>query len=129
MTLAATPHTPVFLSRYNPSHVLELLPQPRNIGHNLREQQQQQQPFNGRMSGTTRVGRYQKEHSPARTHPDQRASFITFLYLPNQQRQSTKGKQKYLLTYLLTYTYIMSDSAPAPVMPAGGSVYVRSAEG
>jgi len=31
--------------------------------------QQQQQPFNGRLSGTTRVGRYQKKHSPAHTHP------------------------------------------------------------
>ena len=44
-------------------------------------QQQQQQPFNGRLSGTTRVGRYQKKHSPTHTHPDQRASFITFLHL------------------------------------------------
>ena len=43
--------------------------------------QQQQQPFNGRLSGTTRVGRYQKKHSPAHTHPGQRTSFITFLHL------------------------------------------------
>ena len=41
----------------------------------------QQQPFNGRLSGTTRVGRYQKKHSPAHTHPGQRTSFITFLHL------------------------------------------------
>ena len=41
--------------------------------------QQQQQPFNGRLSGTTRVGRYQKKHSPAHTHPGQRTSFITFI--------------------------------------------------
>ena len=41
---------------------------------------QQQQPFNGRLSGTTRVGRYQKKHSPAHTHPGQRTSFITFLH-------------------------------------------------
>ena len=40
----------------------------------------QQQPFNGRLSGTTRVGRYQKKHSPAHTHPGQRTSFITFLF-------------------------------------------------
>ena len=32
---------------------------------NVAVQQQQQQPFNGRLSGTTRVGRYQKKHSPA----------------------------------------------------------------
>ena len=42
---------------------------------------QQQQPFNGRLSGTTRVGRYQKKHSPTHTHPGQRTSFITFLHL------------------------------------------------
>ena len=42
---------------------------------------QQQQPFNSRLSGTTRVGRYQKKHSPAHTHPGQRPSFITFLHL------------------------------------------------
>ena len=46
------------------------------------QQQQQQQPFNGRLkSGTTRVGRYQKKHSPAHTDPGQRTSFITFLHL------------------------------------------------
>ena len=39
------------------------------------------QPFNGRLSGTTRVGRYQKKHSPAHTHPGQRTSFITVLHL------------------------------------------------
>ena len=32
-------------------------------------QQQQQRPFNGLWSGTTRVGRYQKKHSPTHTHP------------------------------------------------------------
>ena len=41
----------------------------------------QQQPFNGRLSGTTRVGRYQKKHSLTHTHPGQRTSFITFLHL------------------------------------------------
>ena len=35
-------------------------------------QQQQQRPFNGLWSGTTRVGRYQKELSPTHTHPDHR---------------------------------------------------------
>ena len=29
---------------------------------------------------TTRVGRYQKKHSPAHAHPGQRTSFITFLH-------------------------------------------------
>ena len=44
-------------------------------------EQQQQRPFNGLWSGTTRVGQYQKKHSPTHTHPDHRASFITFLHL------------------------------------------------
>ena len=50
--------------------------------------QQQQQPFNGRLSGTTRVGRYQKKHSPAHTHPGQRTSFITFLHLQRSTASS-----------------------------------------
>ena len=28
------------------------------------------QPFNGLLSGTTRVDRYQKKHSPTHSHPD-----------------------------------------------------------
>ena len=52
------------------------------------KEQQQQQPFNGRLSGTTRVGRYQKKHSPAHTHPGQRTSFITFLYLQRSMASS-----------------------------------------
>ena len=51
-------------------------------------QQQQQQPFNGRLSGTTRVGRYQKKHSPAHTHPGQCTSFITFLHLQRSMASS-----------------------------------------
>ena len=39
------------------------------------------QPFNGLLSGTTRVGRYQKKHSPTHTHPDHWTSFIIFLHL------------------------------------------------
>ena len=46
--------------------------------------QQQQRPFNGLWSGTTRVGRYQKELSPTHTYPNQRASFIIFLHLQNR---------------------------------------------
>ena len=45
------------------------------------EQHTHTQPFNGLLSGTTRVGRYQKKHSPTHTHPDHRTSFITFLHL------------------------------------------------
>ena len=50
---------------------------------------QQQQPFNGRLSGTTRVGWYQKKHSPAHTHPDHRASFIIFLHLQRSMASSS----------------------------------------
>ena len=39
------------------------------------------QPFNGPLSGTTRVSQYQKKHSPTHTHPDQQTSFINFLHL------------------------------------------------
>ena len=45
-------------------------------------------PFNGLWSGTTRVGRYQKEHSPTHTHPDHRASFIIFLHLQRSMASS-----------------------------------------
>ena len=48
----------------------------------------QQQPFNGRLSGTTRVGRYQKKRSPSHTHPGQRTSFITFLHLQRSTASS-----------------------------------------
>ena len=37
--------------------------------------------FNSLLSGTTRVGRYQKKHSPTHTHTDHRTSFINFLHL------------------------------------------------
>ena len=37
--------------------------------------------FNGPLSGTTRVGQYQKKHSPTHTHPDHQTSFINFLHL------------------------------------------------
>ena len=51
-------------------------------------QQQQQRPFNGLWSGTTRVGRYQKKHSPTHTHQDHCASFITFLHLQRSMASS-----------------------------------------
>jgi len=40
----------------------------------------QQQPFYGHLSGTTRVSRYQKEHSP--THRPDHPVFICFFHLP-----------------------------------------------
>ena len=46
------------------------------------------QPFNGLLSRTTRVGRYQKKHSPTRTHPDHGTSFIIFLHLQRSMASS-----------------------------------------
>ena len=45
-------------------------------------------PFNGLLSRTTRVGRYQKKHSPTHTHPDHRTSFIIFLHLKRSMASS-----------------------------------------
>ena len=53
-----------------------------------KQQQQLRRPFNGLWSGTTRVGRYQKKHSPTYTHPDHHASFITFLHLQRSMASS-----------------------------------------
>jgi len=41
---------------------------------------QQQQPFYGPLSGTIRVSRYQKKHSPTH-HPDHHPIFISFFHL------------------------------------------------
>ena len=46
------------------------------------------QPFNGLLSGTTRVGRYLKKHSPTHTQPDHRTFFISFLYLQRSTASS-----------------------------------------
>ena len=40
------------------------------------------------LSGTTRVGRYQKKHSPTHTHPGQRTSYITFVHLQRSTASS-----------------------------------------
>ena len=42
---------------------------------------QKQQPFYGPLSGSTRVSRYQKKHSPTH-HPDHHPIFISFFHLP-----------------------------------------------
>ena len=46
------------------------------------------QPFYGLWSGTTRVGRYQKKHSPTHAHPDHRTSVIIFLHLQRSMASS-----------------------------------------
>jgi len=57
-------------------------------------QQQQQQPFYGPLSGTTRVSWYQKKHSPIH-HPDH-SIFISFFHLPRSIASSRyyKDNQK-----------------------------------
>jgi len=48
---------------------------------------QQQQPFYGPLSGTTRVSRYQKKHSPTH-YPDHHPIFISFFHLPRSTASS-----------------------------------------
>ena len=94
-------------------------------------QQQQQQPFNGHLSvsGTTRVGQYQKKHSPAHTHPGQRTSFITFLHLQRstasslfslhawQSSRTTSFLNFILHAFLHTIIIIFSQHLPIPTQP------------
>ena len=49
------------------------------------------QPFNSLLTGTTRVGGYQKKHSPTHTHPNHRTSFIIFLHLQRSTASSLFG--------------------------------------
>ena len=78
---------------------------------------QQQQPFNGRLSGPTRVGRYQKKHSPAHTHPGQPTFFITCLHLQRSTAsslfslhawQSSRTTSRHLLITMCIFTYILT---------------------
>ena len=59
-------------------------------------------PFNGLWSGTTRVGRYQKKHSPTHTHPDHRTSFIIFLHLQRSMASSVHFTCLTVLSYNLS---------------------------
>ena len=52
------------------------------------QHKQQQQPFYGPLSGTTRVSRYQKKHSPTH-HPDHHPVFISFFHLPRSIASSS----------------------------------------
>jgi len=47
----------------------------------LFSEQQHKNRLSGPLSGTTRVSRYQKKHSPTR-HPDHHSIFISFFHLP-----------------------------------------------
>jgi len=77
-----------------------------------RLQQQQQQPFNGHLSGTTRVGRYRKKHSPAHTQPGQRTSFIIFLHLQRSTASSLfslRAWQSSRTDYIIYIIYMHSN--------------------
>ena len=56
------------MEKTKPNTTKARIHQSKEMSYNTNKQQKQQ-PFNGRLSGTTRVGRYQKKHSPAHTHP------------------------------------------------------------
>jgi len=61
---------------------------------------QQRQQFYGLLSGTTRVSRYQKKHSPAH-HPDHHPIFISFFHLPRSIASSSfklRGWQSFCTT-------------------------------
>jgi len=65
-------------------------------------QQQQQQPFYGPLSGTTRVSQYQKKHSPTH-HPDHHPIFISFFHLPRSIASSLfklRAWQSFCTTFL-----------------------------
>ena len=70
------------------------------------------QPFYGLLSGTTRVSRYQKKHSPTH-HPDHHSTFISFFHLLRsiasslfklRAWQSAKPLSKSSLVYLLVWS-------------------------
>jgi len=81
--------------------------------------QQQQQPFYGSLSGTTRVSRYQKKHSPTH-HPDRHPVFIIFFHLLRSIACSLfklRAWQSFCTTYfhvLLVYLLVWS---PPPHIP------------
>ena len=68
----------VTLSESSKTHTCHRTPSPTPVDLDHR---QQQQPFYGPLSGTTRVSRYQKKHSPTH-HPDHHPIFISFFHLP-----------------------------------------------
>jgi len=78
----------------------------------MKKVQRQQQPFNGHLSRTTRVGQYQKKHSPAHTHPGQRTSFITFLHLQRSMASSAKNVPNIPICCKVSVLAVLSCSLP-----------------
>ena len=76
----------------------------------------QQQPFYGPLSGTTRVSRYHKKHSPTH-HPDHHPIFISFFHLPHSIASSLfklRAWQSFCTTSSLVYLLVWS---PPPHIP------------
>ena len=75
---------------------------------------QQQQPLYGPLSGTTRVSRYQKKHSPTH-HPDH-LIFISFFHLPRSTASSLfklHASQSFCTTSLhVLFGYLLVWSPP-----------------
>jgi len=61
------------------------------------------QPFNGLLSGTTRVGRYQKKHSPTHTHPDHRTSIHGILFVQAALLSYAKTEEKHAHDRVVTF--------------------------
>jgi len=82
------------------------------------------QPFNGPWSGTTRLGRYEKKHSPTHTHPDHRTSFINFLHLLPSIASSVfslRASQSSLTTslqVLLVFLVVLDPLLHTPCIPS-----------
>ena len=65
------------------------------------------QPFNGPLSGTTQVGRYQKKHSPTHTQPGHQTSFINFLRL--QSVASSSFNLRAWQSFSITFLHVLFD--------------------
>ena len=78
------------------------------------QRQQQQRSFNGLWSGTTRVGWYHKKHSPTRTHPDHRASFIIFLHLQRSMASSLFNLRAWQSSRVWTHAYLLTSCMHLP---------------
>jgi len=73
------------------------------------------QLFNGLLSRTTRVGRYQKKHSPTHTNPDHQTSFINILHLLWSIASSLFNLHAWLLFHNLYPGPLWSSSCSGPL--------------
>jgi len=72
----------------------------KQLPHHKTKLNQQQQPFYGPLSGTTRASGYQKKHSPTH-HPDHHPIFISFFHLPRSIASS--------LFKLIWFSFVLFD--------------------